>query len=131
MSNLPSTEFTATVHCAPPVLTVRLTGDLDYDTSDELLDAVTTQLTHDLALRDVHLDFGELTAIDSSGLSALLMIHRRTSTTGATLHLDCRPGFLDRMLHITNVLDHLTTPAANPPTQHSRNDGDYTEIGVP
>ncbi|WP_333775577.1 STAS domain-containing protein [Streptomyces sp. IBSBF 3136] len=106
MTNLPFTEFTVTAHCEPPGLIVRLTGDFDHDTSDELLDTVTSH--H--ALRDVRLDFGELTSIDSSGLSALLMIHRHTSAAGAALHLDSRPGFLDRMLHLTNVLDHLTAP---------------------
>ncbi|KUN89108.1 hypothetical protein AQJ66_06375 [Streptomyces bungoensis] len=94
-------------------MTVRVRGDLDYDTSDDALDAVLEQLSAGRAPRDVRLDFGELTWIDSTGLSTLLMIHRRTSTLGATLHLDNRPAVLERMLLMTNVLDHLTAPAAD------------------
>ncbi|MER6470856.1 STAS domain-containing protein [Streptomyces collinus] len=113
MTTLPPSEFTLSFAHDPATLTVRVAGELDYDTSDDLLEAVIEHLTADQApLRDVRLDFSELTWIDSSGLSALLMIHRRASAVGAALHLDNRPDFLERMLHITNVLDHLT---AQPP----------------
>ncbi|KOX26085.1 hypothetical protein ADL06_16725 [Streptomyces sp. NRRL F-6491] len=92
---------------------VRVNGDLDYDTCGELVDAVTENLRDGgEPPRGVRLDFGGLTHIDSSGLSALLLVHRRSSALGATLYLDNRPDFLERMLHITNVLDHLTGPAA-------------------
>ncbi|MEV6837257.1 STAS domain-containing protein [Streptomyces sp. NPDC051133] len=131
MTNLPPTEFTVAAQCAPPTLTVRITGELDYDTADELVDSVTFHLSRNSALlRAVRLDFAELTWIDSSGLSALLMIHRRTSAIGAVLHLDNRPGFLERMLQITNVLDHLASPTAAPPAQHGEDEGDWTEISA-
>ncbi|MEU4037213.1 STAS domain-containing protein [Streptomyces collinus] len=111
MTTLPPSEFTLRFDRDPVTLAVRVAGDLDYDTSDDLLEAVIEHLTAAPApLRDVRLDFSELTWIDSSGLAALLMIHRRASAVGATLHLDNRPDVLERMLHITNVLDHLTAP---------------------
>ncbi|MDX2593811.1 MULTISPECIES: STAS domain-containing protein [Streptomyces] len=111
MTTLPPSEFTLSFDHDPATLTVRVAGELDYDTSDDLLEAVIEHLTGDQAsLRDVRLDFSELTWIDSSGLSALLMIHRRASAMGAVLHLDNRPDVLERMLRITNVLDHLTAP---------------------
>ncbi|MGW3355455.1 STAS domain-containing protein [Streptomyces bungoensis] len=112
MTTLPPPEFTLDFVRDPGTLTVRLRGELDYDTSDDLLDAVLEQLTAGQAPRDVRLDFGDLTWIDSTGLSTLLMIHRRASTLGATLHLENRPAVLERMLLMTNVLDHLTAPAA-------------------
>ncbi|MFJ3231156.1 STAS domain-containing protein [Streptomyces sp. NPDC086787] len=111
MTNLlPPTEFTVGIAHEPGTLAVRVAGELDYDTSDDLVRAVVDQLTPHAGLRDVHLDFDQLTWIDSTGLSALLMIHRRTTAIGATLRLDNRPECLERMLRVTNVLDHLTTP---------------------
>jgi anti-anti-sigma factor len=108
MSDLPPAEFTVTVHREPATLIVRVGGELDYDTSDDLVATVTENLTGDEAPpRAVRLDFSDLTWIDSSGLSALLMVHRRTRALGAALHLDNRPDVLERMLRMTNVLDHL------------------------
>ncbi|WP_153813540.1 STAS domain-containing protein [Streptomyces sp. SUK 48] len=113
MTTTPPTEFTVAARREQATLVVRVGGELDYDTSEEFVDEVVRHLT---AARTppaaVRLDFGALTWIDSSGLSALLMIHRRTSALGATLHLDDRPEILERLLHVTNVLDHLTAPAA-------------------
>lgn len=111
MSGFPSTEFALELVRESDSLFVRVTGDLDYDTCDELVDGITEHLTGDgTPPRCVRLDFDGLTHIDSSGLSALLLVHRRASALGAGLHLDNRPDFLERMLHITNVLDHLTGP---------------------
>ncbi|MFE0775066.1 STAS domain-containing protein [Streptomyces sp. NPDC058861] len=116
MNDFTSTEFALGVVREPGSLHVRVSGDLDYDTCDELVDAVTERLTEGgPPPRGVRLDFAELTHIDSSGLSALLLVHRRAGAVGATLYLDNRPDFLERMLRITNVLDHLTGPAAGQP----------------
>ena len=38
-------------------------------------------------MSDLHLDFSELTFLDSAALSGLLMLHRRTSQAGVALHL--------------------------------------------
>ncbi|MEU6592317.1 STAS domain-containing protein [Streptomyces sp. NPDC046881] len=113
MTNLHPTEFTVTVYRTAGTLTVRVAGELDYDTCDGLTDMVARHLTADQAgLSDVRLDFRGLTWIDSSGLSALLTVRRRAGALGATLHLDHRPDVLDRMLRLTNVLDHLIAPAS-------------------
>ncbi|MGW9447349.1 STAS domain-containing protein [Streptomyces sp. NPDC055632] len=116
MNNFTSTEFALGVVREPGSLHVRVSGDLDYDTCDELVDAVTEKLAEGgPPPRGIRLDFAGLTHIDSSGLSALLLVHRRAGAVGATLYLDNRPDFLERMLRITNVLDHLTGPAAGQP----------------
>lgn len=115
MTTSPPAEFTLIVRREPATLTVRVGGELDYDTSEDLVEAITRNLTgQETPPRAVRLDFQTLTWIDSSGLSALLMVHRRTRVLGATLHLDNRPDVLERMLHVTNVLDHLTSPATLP-----------------
>jgi anti-anti-sigma factor len=56
---------------------------------------------------DLHLDFSELTFLDSAALSRLLMLHRRTSQAGVALHLDHRPQFLDRVLQVTGLFEHF------------------------
>lgn len=126
----PSTEFTVTVLHEPGTLTVRVAGELDYDTSDDLVHGVVERLTPRARLRDVHLDFRLLTWIDSTGLAALLMIHRRTEAVGATLHLDNRPEAMDRMLRITNVLDHLTAPVRREEVPESEQDDDTVGTGA-
>lgn len=110
---------------------MRVSGELDYDTSDDLLRAVVEQLTEPCGFRDVRLDFRDLRYIDSTGLSALLMIHRRTSSAGALLHLDHRPDFLERMLTMTDVLDHLTAPGHREEAAEAAQDDDATGAGVP
>jgi anti-anti-sigma factor len=84
---------------------VRITvcGDLDYDTSQSLLDLVTTVLA-DNPDRRVHLDCAELGFCDSYGLAMLLMVHRRVTAAGTTLHLDNRTGGLNRLLELTGTL---------------------------
>ncbi|MFF8772334.1 STAS domain-containing protein [Kitasatospora sp. NPDC015120] len=106
-------DFAVTVHATPPTLSVGVAGELDYDTCDEFLDTVTRQLAdHGPALREVRLDFRGMTWIDSSGLSALIMVHRRTAEFGAVLRLDNRPRILERILTLTDVRDHLTAGEA-------------------
>ncbi|GAA2252701.1 hypothetical protein GCM10010145_20560 [Streptomyces ruber] len=107
----PSPEFGLDITHASDVLVIEVVGDLDYETSDELLDTVVDHLAPDTALRRLRLDFRRLTWIDSLGLSTLLMVHRHTSAAGLTLELDNRPGFLDRMLDLTGTLDHFTATA--------------------
>ncbi|KGI70424.1 STAS domain-containing protein [Mycolicibacterium rufum] len=98
-------------------LTLRVGGDLDYQSTGELIAAVSAALAGP-SVTDLHLDFTELTFCDSAGLSGLLLIHRKTSTAGVHLHLDHRPAQLQRILDITGVLDHLTTrPAREQPSE--------------
>ncbi|MFE1479014.1 STAS domain-containing protein [Streptomyces cyaneofuscatus] len=92
---------------------IEVHGDLDYDSADILVNEVTAQLTDRPGLTDLHLHCAELTAVDSMGLCALLMISRHTTAVGVRLHLDERPAKLDRLLDLTGTLDHLTAP---PPT---------------
>ncbi|MDH6553965.1 anti-anti-sigma factor [Streptomyces sp. SAI-117] len=108
MSGLSPAEFAVTVTRENATLVARVDGELDYDTSDDLVTVVTENLNGDDGPPGaVRLDFSGLTWIDSSGLSALLMIHRRARALGADFHLDNRPEVLERMLLMTNVLDHL------------------------
>ncbi|MFE5144561.1 STAS domain-containing protein [Streptomyces fagopyri] len=89
---------------------IEVHGDLDYDSADLLVEEVTARLAARPALRHLHLHCADLGGIDSMGLSALLMIGRRTTVAGVRLHLDDRPANLNRLLELTGTLDYLTAP---------------------
>ncbi|MFR9725792.1 STAS domain-containing protein [Streptomyces sp. MS19] len=107
MTSLPPRALTAT---APNPFTVRLQihGDLDRDTADELLEAVTEQLARHPGLLQLRLDFARLGDCDALGLSCLLMIQRRATAARVRLHLDNRTPRLDQLLRTTGTLRHLT-----------------------
>jgi anti-anti-sigma regulatory factor len=56
----------------------------------------------------VHLDCAEIDFCDSSGLSALILVHRRVTAAGARPHLDNRRAPLNRLLELTGTMAHLT-----------------------
>ncbi|MGV9891307.1 STAS domain-containing protein [Streptomyces sp. NPDC003395] len=85
-----------------------MAGDLDPDTGNQLVDTVTRHLTHGRDMRCVRLDCALPTWIDSVGLSALLMVHRRADAGGCLMRLDNRPALLDHLLRQTGTLDLLT-----------------------
>ncbi|MGW5044708.1 STAS domain-containing protein [Streptomyces griseoluteus] len=94
---------------------IRLTvqGVLDFESADEFLDIVNRTLDahvleHGPALREMHLNCAGLRLVDSSGLSALLSLRRRTHPAGVTLHLRHRPVQLTRMLALTGTAEYLT-----------------------
>jgi anti-anti-sigma factor len=93
--------------------TVHITGDLDTATTDEFIDTATRVLDDHRDLRALHLDCAELGFCDSVGLSALLLVQRRTSAADVDLHIDNRPAYFERILELTGILDHLTARTAN------------------
>ncbi|MFF4098657.1 STAS domain-containing protein [Streptomyces sp. NPDC001903] len=105
---------------------IELDGDLDHDTADHLVNAATAQLAARPGLGHLHLHFGGLGTIDSIGLSALLMIGRRTTEAGVRLHLEDRPANLDRILRLTGTFDHLTAPPASGAAEDSTHEEEAT-----
>jgi len=87
---------------------IEITGDLDYDTADLLLEKATAQLSARPGLKDLHLHCAGIGIVDSMGLSILLMIGRRTAAARVRLHLDDRPVQLDRLLSLTGTLEYFT-----------------------
>ncbi|CAM5675973.1 hypothetical protein SAVIM338S_07176 [Streptomyces avidinii] len=76
--------------------------------ADGLLEGVTRLLADRSDLRDLYLHCGNVTTVDSTGLSALLMIRRHTDSAEVHLHIVDRPTCLERILVITGTLAHLT-----------------------
>ncbi|WP_078955046.1 STAS domain-containing protein [Streptomyces griseus] len=89
-------------------LHVTLAGDLAWGDADELLDAVRARLAPRSAPAGLRVDCAGLTLCDSTGLSALLALHRLAEAAGVPLRLDRRPPFLDRLLLLTGTYEHLT-----------------------
>ena len=77
-------------------------------------------LTDRPGLRELRIDCAGIGYCDSYGLSSLLMIRRRTRAAGVELHLDNRVGALERLLRVTNTLEHLT--GADGPAREQRLD---------
>lgn len=65
---------------------VRLAGELDFDTAPELVDAVAA-LRRD-GHQELEIDFGGVDLCDSSGLSALVVIHRAGTEAVRLLNLN-------------------------------------------
>jgi anti-anti-sigma factor len=88
---------------------LRVVGELDYLTIDQLVDTATQLLSQQVDLANLHLDFDGLTFLDSAALSGLLLISRRTSQVGVRLHFDHRPPILERVLHVTGLFGHFVS----------------------
>ncbi|MGW5393817.1 STAS domain-containing protein [Streptomyces koyangensis] len=98
----------------PGTLTLRLTGALDHESADALVREVARRLAERPAPWLLRLDCAGLTACDSLGLAALLMIGRRTRAAACALRLDGRPPHLDRLLDVTGTRPYLVGPDEEP-----------------
>ncbi|MET8377037.1 STAS domain-containing protein [Streptomyces microflavus] len=106
MTALPSPFFTVTAEEGRGWVRLRLTGDLDYDSSHELVARAAERLADRPDLRDLYLDCAQLRLCDSMGVSALLQVHRDTTARSVCLHVEDAPPFLDRIMRITGI-QHL------------------------
>ncbi|MEV0579373.1 MULTISPECIES: STAS domain-containing protein [unclassified Streptomyces] len=115
----PHTPFTITVEAGPGTTHLHLTGDLDYDTSDELTQQADRCLNAHPGIEELRLDCAALRFCDSMGISALLMIHRKAAERSVRLYLDHPPPFLERILNTTGI-QRLFSPA---PRSNETSDG--------
>ncbi|BDH05448.1 STAS domain-containing protein [Streptomyces seoulensis] len=110
-------DFSVITEAADPhAIRLTLRGVLDYESGDEFLRFVGAALDahtqrHGPVLRELHLNCAGLILLDSSGLSALLTLRRRTHPAGVTLRLRHEPLQLVRMLALTGTADYLTARA--------------------
>ncbi|MEU7337754.1 STAS domain-containing protein [Streptomyces sp. NPDC007074] len=123
MTALPRPSFTLTAEAGPGTAHLHLVGELDYETSDELLQHTDRCLAGQPDLTDLHLDCTELRFCDSMGLSTLLTIHRKTTARHIRLHLDNPPPFLERVLNTTGVRQLFPQTYASRRTEQALADG--------
>ena len=79
---------------------VRLEGEIDLAVKDDLIECVRASLAH--AVR-VELDFAEVSFIDSSGLGALVLLHKEAGGVGKKLFLMNLSPAIDHLLEITGL----------------------------
>jgi len=89
--------FTVSCDSSPGVVTVVVTGEVDLDTAPTVRDEI---LRHLHSGANVHLDLGQVTFMDSSGLHVLLATTRRASLVGAELQLVRVSPRLKRLLEL-------------------------------
>jgi anti-anti-sigma factor len=115
--------FSVTITKAGRSACVQVTGDLDYESADEVVEAASQLLARQVDLTELHLDLSGLTFLDSTALSGLLLLHRRTTQSGVQLHLDHRPAFLDRVLRVTGLHGHFAASHSGAATGESTRSG--------
>lgn len=96
---------------APGRARLRLAGELDFDTAPELVEAA-DRLRRD-GCTELEIDLGGVTLCDSSGLSALVVIHRNGA---GPIRLIGTSGQLQQLLDRTGLAEVLATThhTANP-----------------
>jgi anti-sigma B factor antagonist len=82
---------------------VRVTGEIDLSNAARLQD----QLSLLVGQGHVVVDLSEVTFIDSTGLTAFIVGHRRAAAAGTGLHLAGATGTVQRLLELTQLDRHL------------------------
>jgi anti-anti-sigma factor len=103
---------TAVSLCDAHTVRIRLGGELTFENAEELDVVISEHLLEFPEIQDLVLDCTDITAVDSIGLSTLLMAKRRAHQVNARLRLDNRPPRLDRMLTLTGTHAHFTEETA-------------------
>lgn len=80
-------DFWVDVSISGTVATVCVRGEVDAATAP-LLDEMVRKVEAGAGLSEITLDFGEVSFIDSSGLSVLISAHKRLRPAGVTLVID-------------------------------------------
>jgi anti-anti-sigma factor len=84
------------------ICVIRATGELDLAVADQLVRVALDGLASAPA---VHLDLGEVTFIDSTGLGSLLRIRNEAAAASKEFRLVRVPAAVSRLLQITGMTD--------------------------
>jgi anti-sigma B factor antagonist len=104
-------HFSVSSDPSPGVVTVIVSGEVDLDTAPTVRDEVLRHLHGGAA---VHLDLGDVTFMDSSGLHVLLATSRRAALVGAELRLVRVSVRVQRLIELTGTQAVLEQPPAKP-----------------
>jgi len=78
-----------TVNVHGPIAHINLSGGIDYSTQEEIKEANHKALSAE-HVHEIHVNFADVTFIDSSGIRALLTLQREADERGiALVLLDC------------------------------------------
>ncbi|HTK64894.1 MAG TPA: STAS domain-containing protein [Pseudonocardia sp.] len=110
MTSTPSPYLRITSDVGTHTARLVLDGELDYETTPDLEAAVRELLSTRPGLRELRLDCGRIRFCDTIGLAGLLGVRRGADSAGMSLVLENRTATLDRLLELTGILRHLTSP---------------------
>jgi anti-anti-sigma factor len=85
-------------------------GELDMATAPIFDEAITR--AHELHPGDITADLAGVTFMDSSGITALVMAHRRIASTCSHLRIKNIQSPVARVLELTGVAEHLDSQDA-------------------
>jgi anti-anti-sigma factor len=109
-------------HAVEPLgeqITVRLRGELDLNTADDLTTVLDECIAHPTCRRVV-VDLSEVTFIDSVTIGALVRAYNKAASAGHALSVIGATGSVHRILELAGVLDVLTGRARPDPGQDHR-----------
>jgi anti-anti-sigma factor len=86
-------------------VTLTLTGELDFETSDRFLQAIGEALGE--RCTSFYVDATRLNFIDSVGIRALVDLAARCDALGASFSFDASPQ-VDRVLHAVGIWDRMS-----------------------
>ncbi len=86
-------SITTQIHS--PVASIRLSGGVDYSTQEEFR-AANAQALSAANVREIQVDFSNVTFMDSSAIRALLILQKQAEEKGISLVLiNCGPSIRD------------------------------------
>ena len=95
----------------PPAAMLRLSGDIDLATADDVVMRGANLLTHSQSGVPLIVDLGEVTFLDSSGLSALVRLRRAAEAQGCQVLLQDVPDRVAALLELAGLAEYF--PRAN------------------
>ena len=81
--------------------TIRVSGEVDLATSPKLRDACLRAITESAG--PVTIDLGEVTFLDSSGISVLVQAHQRLGAEGRVIRIDPVSAPVRRVIEISGL----------------------------
>ncbi len=93
-------------------LVVRCSGELDLAAAADFRRMVDAELAEWESLRDIVLNLGQVTFVDSSGLGAILGRYKRIQQRGGRMVLVEVPSVLRKLLEFSGIFKLLPTRAS-------------------
>jgi len=95
----------------PGVATLRLTGEIDLTTVDQLGEAIANEINrNDVAA--VLIDLDQVTFLDSTGIATLVKGRHTADRQGKRIAVTNAHGLVRRVLDVTGTWNYLTGPDA-------------------
>ncbi|HPF53148.1 MAG TPA: anti-sigma factor antagonist [Eubacteriales bacterium] len=85
-----------------PKLSVRLVGELDHHSADKARVMMDTML-HDLSVRELVMDFSDVSFMDSAGLGTILGRYRKLALRGGKLTVTGVSDSIDRIFRMSGL----------------------------